>query len=57
MKYARYRYVNRTARWKGLEKVYDESIDYSLRTVDQMCFSSQFYFILGLARGLLGRST
>jgi hypothetical protein len=48
MKYARYRYINRTARWKGLEKVYDESIDYSLRTVDQMCFSSQFYFILGL---------
>lgn len=36
MKYARYRYINRTARWKGLEKVYDESIDMSLRTVDQM---------------------
>ena len=48
MKYARYRFNNRTARWKGLEKSYDESIDYSLRTVDQMCFSSQFYFVLGI---------
>ena len=48
MKYARYRFNNRTARWKGLEKTFDESIDYSLRTVDQMCFSSQFYFILGI---------
>ena len=48
MKYARYRYKHRTARWKGLEKTYDESIDYSLRTVDQLCFSSQFYFVLGI---------
>ena len=40
-----YRFNNSTARWKGLEKTFDESIDYSLRTVDQMCFSSQFYFI------------
>ena len=48
MKYARYRYLNRTARWKGLERSYDESIDYTLRTVDQLCFSSQFYFVLGL---------
>ena len=48
MKYARYRFDNRTARWKGLERSYDESIDYSLRSVDQMCFSSQFYFILAI---------
>ena len=48
MKYARYRFNNRTARWKGLERSYDESIDYSLRSVDQMCFSSQFYFILAI---------
>ena len=48
MKYARYRFHNRTARWKGLERSYDESIDYSLRSVDQMCFSSQFYFILAI---------
>ena len=48
MKYARYRFHNRTARWKGLERSYDESIDYSMRSVDQMCFSSQFYFILAI---------
>ena len=28
MKYARYRFNNCTARWKGLEKTFDESIDY-----------------------------
>ena len=48
LKYARHRFENRTARWKGLERSYDESIDYSLRSVDQLCFSSQFYFILAI---------
>jgi len=48
LKYARYRFVNRTSRWKGLERVYDESIDPGLRAIDQMCFSSQFYFVLAL---------
>ena len=36
LKYARYRFVNRTSRWKGLERVYDESIDPGLRAIDQM---------------------
>jgi len=48
MKYARYRFRNRTARWKGLETQFDESIDKSLRTSDQMCFSNQWYFCLGM---------
>lgn len=48
MKYARYRFVHRTARWKGLETQFDESIEEGLRSVDQMCFSSQFYFVLAL---------
>jgi hypothetical protein len=48
MKYARYRFRNRTARWKGLETQFDESIDAALRTSDQMCFSNQWYFTLGL---------
>ena len=48
LKYARYRFINRTSRWKGLERVYDESIDPGLRAIDQMCFSSQFYFVLAL---------
>ena len=46
--YARYRFQNRTARWKGLESHLDESIDPALRATDQMCFSSQWYFVLGL---------
>jgi hypothetical protein len=48
LKYARYRFINRTSRWKGFERVYDESIDPGLRAIDQMCFSSQFYFVLAL---------
>jgi hypothetical protein len=48
LKYARYRFRNRTARWKGLETQFDESIDAALRTSDQMCFSNQWYFTLGL---------
>ena len=31
-----------------MELHFDESISAELRTVDQMCFSSQFYFLLGL---------
>jgi len=48
LKYARYRFINRTSRWKGLEQVYDESIDPGLRAIDQMCFSSQYYFVITL---------
>ena len=48
LKYARYRFRNRTARWKGLETQFDESIEKSLRTSDQMCFSNQWYFCLGM---------
>ena len=48
MKYARYRFNNRSARWKGMELHFGESIFADLRTVDQICFSSQFYFLLGL---------
>jgi len=48
MKYARYRFLHRSARWKGLETQFDESIEEGMRSVDQMCFSSQFYFVLSL---------
>lgn len=48
LKYARYRFLNRTTRWKGLERVYDESIDPGLRAIDHMCFSSQYYFVITL---------
>jgi len=48
LKYARYRFINRTSRWKGLERTYDESIDPGLRAIDQMCFSSQYFFVITL---------
>ena len=41
--YARYRYTQRESRWKGFETNLDECIEEGMRTVDQMCFSSQYY--------------
>jgi hypothetical protein len=43
--YTRYRFLQREARWKGMEEKLDECIDEGVRTLDQMCFSSQFYFM------------
>jgi len=48
LRYAQQRFINRTERWKLCEKEQDESIDKNLRAVDQMCFSTQFYFINSL---------
>ena len=44
-RYTRYRFLQRESRWKGLEDSLDECIDESARTMDQMCFSSQFYMM------------
>merc|ERR1711990_1129473 len=41
----RYRFLQRETRWKGLEDSLDECIEEGMRTIDQMCFSSQFYFM------------
>jgi hypothetical protein len=46
--YTRYRFLQRETRWKGLEDSLDECIEEGMRTVDQMCFSSQFYFMTTL---------
>lgn len=43
--YCRYRFLQREQRWKGLEPNLDECIDENLRTLDQMCFSSQFFMM------------
>ncbi len=52
--YCRYRYIQREQRWKGLEHNLDECIEESLRSLDQMCFSSQYYFMCSLqAMGIL----
>ena len=44
--YARYRFLQRESRWKGLDDSLDECIDESVRTLDHMCFSSQFYMMM-----------
>jgi hypothetical protein len=44
--YTRYRFLQRETRWKGLEDSLDECIEEGMRTLDQMCFSSQFYMML-----------
>ena len=44
--YSRYRFLQRETRWKGMEDSLDECIDEGLRTLDQMCFSSQYYLMV-----------
>lgn len=46
--YTRYRFLQREARWKGMEDTLDECIEDSLRTLDQMCFSSQYYMMMAM---------
>jgi hypothetical protein len=43
--YSRYRFLQRETRWKGMEDSLDECIEETFRTADQMCFSSQYYFM------------
>jgi hypothetical protein len=43
--YTRYRFLQRETRWKGLEDSLDECIEEGMRTLDQMCFSNQFYMM------------
>ncbi len=52
--YTRYRFLQRESRWKGTEDSLDECIDESMRTLDQMCFSSQFYLSMTIhANGIV----
>ena len=44
--YTRYRFLQRETRWKGMETSLDECIDEGMRTLDQMCFSSQFFLMI-----------
>ena len=43
--YTRYRFLQRETRWKGMEGNEDECIEEGMRSLDQMCFSSQFYMM------------
>ena len=46
LEYCRVRFLQREMWWKGLEtNTLDECIEESLRSVDQLCFSSQYYLL------------
>ncbi|KAK1742183.1 hypothetical protein QTG54_006748 [Skeletonema marinoi] len=46
LEYCRARFLQREMWWKGLEtNTLDECIENSLRSVDQLCFSSQYYML------------
>merc|ERR1711871_1940076 len=46
--YQRYRFSVREHRWMMRNRVVDESISEGYQTVDLLCFSSQYYFLMGL---------
>ncbi|RHZ20333.1 hypothetical protein DYB31_000784, partial [Aphanomyces astaci] len=46
--YCRYRFIQREHRWKGMEHNLDECIEQGVRHLDQMCFSSQYYFMCAI---------
>jgi hypothetical protein len=47
--YQRYRFSVRDYRWILRNEMVDESIDQGMQTLDLMCFSSQYYFILTIS--------
>ncbi|GMH75260.1 hypothetical protein TL16_g06700 [Triparma laevis f. inornata] len=46
--YQRYRFSTREQRWMLRSETLDESIAEGMQTLDLMCFSSQYYFLLAL---------
>merc|ERR1711871_903783 len=46
--YQRYRFSVREHRWMMRNRVVDESISEGYQTVDLLCFSSQYYFLMAL---------
>jgi len=49
VKYCKHRYGKRQFRWKACDPNEDESIGEGIRSLDLMCFSSQYYFILSIS--------
>jgi len=45
LEYCAYRYIIRTADWKGNDNVLDQTLSPHVRSIDQMCFSDQYYFV------------
>ena len=48
MKYCKHRYSKRQFRWKMVDPNEDESISEGIRSLDILCFSSQYYFIVSV---------
>eukprot|EP00899_Mesostigma_viride_P008982 jgi/Mesvir1/18085/Mv09386-RA.1 len=48
MLFARFRFDNRTTWWKGHEGAFDESLEPTLRSIDQLCFSWQHFAAVSL---------
>jgi len=48
LEYCSYRFRTRAQGWKGRGESYDETLPPHMRSVDQMCFSEQYYFVLFL---------
>ena len=46
--YLNFRFANRKSRWKGNEGFYNAKISEDLKSIDQLCYSSQFYFVISL---------
>ena len=57
MKYCKHRYTKRQFRWKSADPNEDESINEGLRSLDLLCFSSQYYFIMCTATAGIGLTT
>jgi len=43
--YCAYRYKTRSQDWKGRGQSYDETVPPHMRSLDQFCFSEQYYFV------------
>ena len=60
--YLNFRFINRKSRWKGNEASYNAAIDPNLQSIDQLCYSSQHYFVTtiyvaGMAQVIVGMQT
>ncbi|CAK9101409.1 unnamed protein product [Durusdinium trenchii] len=45
LEYCAYRFIVRTTDWKGKDNIMDQTLSPHVRSIDQMCFSDQFYFV------------
>ena len=60
--YQRYRFSVREHRWVLRNEIFDESLEHNFQTLDLLCFSSQFYYMMsfvafGLVQIVMGVET